>query len=893
MPMTDSTKKRWYQALHVAQAAVTQDEGRLFVVVVRALLSFVNDSTQADFADYLEQRGIVDAIAAKRLRNIVSRWEGVESHPCSLAIEEGSNPLEHRINMESVSAAPAPSASEEPNSVQPILSSWTERQRNTENKYQDVRILGKGGMAEIYEARDRHLGRMVALKKIRDGHPDNEVLQRFVQEAQITAQLSHPNIVPIYDVGTLANGEPYFTMKRITGESLADILERLAVNDAETESQYDRTKLSIVFLQVVQAVAFAHARCVIHGDLKPSNILIGAFGDVLVADWGLASLKPDSMPSDGTAPVMLSPPQSIDFRSRISGSPAYMAPECVAGAAPNEQSDIFALGVILYEILTQQQPFGVFQFSDIVSQVQFHNVVPPRERTPQRGISEEVNAICLRALHPNPQERYANVVELRDAMESYITGSRRRSLALVYHSEAETARERWLELRKHSEGITTEWHDLAARIKPYDDEIKKHPLWKLEEEMLETNVAEERALTEALIGYSQAFGSDPDFAAASDRLADLHLGLFLDAEARQDRRAEIFNLQQVERFHRGRYRDILTGHGRVRIAPQQADVQICRAVRLVERHKKIETGEEVPVAGLHELDLDLAKGSYLFILHAPGRREVRLHVLVGRSTEAILTPYLYLEEEVGAEFVHVPAGPFVRGGDDQALNSHPRSEMILPDFFIARFPVTCAEYVIFLNDLLQKDAHLALQHTPRTKPDGGYLWEKVGGQYVLPRCDADGNPVHPQAPVMGISFHDAETYANWRSRKELLRYRLPSEDEWEKAARGADGRFFPWGNGFDPTFCKMALSRPGRPQPEPVGSFPVDTSVYGMQDASGAIREWCDSFYDDHHETRVLRGGAWYFNPRYCRAAFRHGYLPNIVFTNFGFRLCKSPPTTR
>jgi eukaryotic-like serine/threonine-protein kinase len=160
--------------------------------------------------------------------------------------------------------------------------------------------------------------------------------------------------------------------------------------------------------------------------------------------------------------------------------------------------------------------------------------------------------------------------------------------------------------------------------------------------------------------------------------------------------------------------------------------------------------------------------------------------------------------------------------------------------------------------------------------------------YALPRHDADGNPVHAAAPVMGVSFFDAEMFASWLARKESAPIRLPTEHEWEKAARGADGRFFPWGNGFDPSFCKMSLSRPGRPQPEPVGSFPVDESVYGMRDAAGAIREWTDSFYDPGRETRTLRGGAWYFNPHYCRLAFRHGYLPHIVFTNFGFRLARS-----
>jgi len=196
-----------------------------------------------------------------------------------------------------------------------------------------------------------------------------------------------------------------------------------------------------------------------------------------------------------------------------------------------------------------------------------------------------------------------------------------------------------------------------------------------------------------------------------------------------------------------------------------------------------------------------------------------------------------------------------------------------------------------LNDLAADSPHLALQHVPRTKAEGGALWEQgADGRFALPSRDADGNPVHPAAPVMGVSFYDAEMYAAHLANKTGLRLRLPTEEEWEKAARGADGRFFPWGNGFDPSFCKMALSRPGRPQPEPVGSFPVDESPYGMRDAAGGIREWTDSFFDAGQETRTLRGGAWYFNPHYCRLAFRHGYLPHLVFTNFGFRLAKSAP---
>jgi serine/threonine-protein kinase len=246
---------------------------------------------------------------------------------------------------------------------------------------------------------------------------------------------------------------------------------------------------------------------------------------------------------------------------------------------------------------------------------------------------------------------------------------------------------------------------------------------------------------------------------------------------------------------------------------------------------------------------------------------------------------------VGEGCVPVPAGRFFYGGDRHALNAGPREVKHTEAFAIARTAVTCRDYLAFLHDLDRSDPARAATHVPRTRPDGGFLWLRGDdGRFTIPAKDADGNPAVPDAPVMGVSYVDAVAYAAWRQAQDGRPWRLPTEVEWEKAARGADGRFFPWGNGFDATFCKMALSRAGRPQPEPVGSFPTDTSVYGMQDAAGAIREWCASFYDEAQETRVLRGGAWYFNEAYCRVAFRHGYLPHIVFTNFGIRLCHSLP---
>jgi serine/threonine-protein kinase len=699
--------------------------------------------------------------------------------------------------------------------------------------YEVGALLGKGGMGEVYEARDLELERTVALK--RSLRRDAQSVTQFLHEAKLTAQLEHPNVMPVHALGTLPGGEPYFTMKRVSGRNLDGYLSALARGDEEATPM----RLGIVFLQVVQAVAHAHARGVVHCDLKPSNVMLGDHGEVLVTDWGLAT------------------PAGQQARG---GTPRYMAPELKEGAAPDARSDVWALGAMLYELLTLS-PLGK---------------EAPRERAPWREVPGELEEICAKALSADPKQRFASADELRRAVEDALSGVRKREAAKRAFAEAEGALATYRARVADRDASTARVNALLEKVKPYDGEDVKAPLWAEEEQLERLTLASEQALAEALEGYAQVLGVDAAFAPAADRLADLHLEQFLAAEASGDVHRALFHKRHVERHHRGRHDAVLRGGGTVRVL--LAPTVTAEGFKLVEKGKRFERGERVAV----KTQMPLEMGGYLFTLKESGKRDAVLSIYVGRGSTLVLMPRLYTEAEIGEGFVHVPAGPFIYGGDPTALNSVPRQTVVLPDFFIARFPVTCAEYLEFLNALGEQ----ARAHVPRTKPDGGFLWETdASGRYALPDIDADGNPVHPRAPVMGVSFDDAKAYAAWRSERDGRSYRLPTEQEWEKAARGADGRFFPWGNGFDPTFCKMALSRPGRPQPEPVGSYSADTSVYGMQDCAGAIREWTDSFYDPSQQTRVLRGGAWYFNPHYCRLAFRHGYLPHIVFTNFGFRL--------
>jgi formylglycine-generating enzyme required for sulfatase activity len=221
-----------------------------------------------------------------------------------------------------------------------------------------------------------------------------------------------------------------------------------------------------------------------------------------------------------------------------------------------------------------------------------------------------------------------------------------------------------------------------------------------------------------------------------------------------------------------------------------------------------------------------------------------------------------------ASFVYVPAGPFRVGGDDLAPGCLPANVIELPSFAIHRFPITNREYVAWLSSLREEER---ARHVPRRSPDGGWFLDPR--EPVLP----EGDPVfHPDAPVVAISYDDAHRFSidhGWR---------LPTELEWEKAARGVDGRVFPWGNRFDATFCKMRDSRAGGPCPEPVGSFPADESPYGVRDMAGGSRDWTSSTLGG--EMRVVRGGAWNVTSLFCRLGFRFAYLPHDVYTNVGLR---------
>ena len=233
------------------------------------------------------------------------------------------------------------------------------------NRYRFGDELARGGMGVVYRATDITFDREVAIKVVGPGLADTNAARRFVAEARITGQLQHPGIPPVHDLGTLPDGRPFLAMKLIKGHTLA-VHVRSIRTDIDRDGPEDLERLTRIFEQVCQAVAYAHSRRVIHRDLKPQNVMVGAFGEVQVMDWGLAKeFTPTTSPFLPAAPSsppseeMGNDPDERTMAGQVMGTPSYMPPEQARGEIDrmDERADVFALGGILLTLLTGQPPY--------------------------------------------------------------------------------------------------------------------------------------------------------------------------------------------------------------------------------------------------------------------------------------------------------------------------------------------------------------------------------------------------------------------------------------------------------------------------------------------------------------------------------------------------------
>jgi serine/threonine-protein kinase len=863
-------------------------------------------------------------------------------------------------------------------------------------KYEYLSEIARGGMGRIVMVRDRYLRRRMAMKllNVSEAKPSKYYVERFLAEAQTTGQLEHPNIVPIHELGMLEDGKQFFTMKLVKGETLSAVFRRLAGGDKATLEKYSLPRLLAIFQQIANALHFAHSRGVIHRDLKPDNIMLGEFGEVLVMDWGLAKLKQPQLrvaPASGSLEPVAADPETIcgidslevegTVAGTIAGTPGYMAPEQARGEihAIDERSDVYALGAMLYQMLAGSPPYdqGDGKARVMAAAVNEAIELPSlrlRRSAPFRAsrIPRELSAIAMKALSANPAERYQSAQEFSEEIQRFLEG---RSLIACPDTSLQSLA-KWVRRNRVLVGasaavlilllvatfsvrsymrysMTSHYTNEARRLieaanaerdkrmplvaqgadanDPYADFTKKRAVDQIDEDYT-------AQLEKASEYYLRIFDYDADNQRVRGELAKLYMEMWRATSRRNQNELMEEYARRVAHYagaetYRANYQGEIDGDGKLALDladDLQAEVFIFRYVEtgnwkrllpapfhFAERRVSDEAVTEATAKarlaadgrdgnsifylsfeegyghrlGATPLRLDaMPTGSYLLVLRAQGYEDLRLPVTVARAKELTLKARLLKYGERPTGFTYIPS-VFAKIGGPSAGTQLPNfAWRPSPAFFMQTHEVTFGEYEAYLNGLIAEGRLAeAREHLPR---DFGFQYLTIVGKTIQ---------AHPSLTagwrkwaVRGVSWLDAQHYAEYCSRRDGRNYRLPTELEWEVASRGTDGRRYTWGEVFWPQAARLSQGYGGLTnlqvsQARRQGAF-ADESVFGVWDLTGSQAEWCNDVFLGRDQERVLRGNAWALQPVGLETAFRTSGPQDYFHASTGFRLAMDAP---
>jgi serine/threonine protein kinase len=308
---------------------------------------------------------------------------------------------------------------EEAEYVTPILNSLDE----TRYHLTDEKFIVEGGEKVLHKAYDKRSDRWVAIARPRQHETDMEK-EEFLREARLTCKLQHPNILPVYEIGLDKHDVPYFIMRLLSGKELGYILKEIDKGNPEYTQRFSQHSLLLIFQRVVDAIIYAHSRGVLHLDLKPSNIMVGRFGQAILFDWGMAKVvTPTEKAGTETEIFDADVLNTVLHSGTMKGTPGFMAPEQVSpDGKVTPATDIYSLGAVLYYILTGTIPVEGSTSDDIMKNTRKGKVIPPRKRCPDRRIQSGLASIAMKAMQLYPIDRYPTVRDMQDDLNRYLRG---------------------------------------------------------------------------------------------------------------------------------------------------------------------------------------------------------------------------------------------------------------------------------------------------------------------------------------------------------------------------------------------------------------------------------------------------------------------------------------
>ncbi len=790
-----------------------------------------------------------------------------------------------------------PDTQRPPNGQDPFWG-WAGEERNPELRYEKICSLGMGGMGEVWRVADRLLGRPVVMKVARVDLAGGW-RERFAHEARIGARLQHPWILAVYDAGLLEDGRPYLTLREAIGRPFDQLIG--ALHRASSDGRFGTTpggwtlrRLVGVLQQAAEAVGHAHGLGILHRDLKPDNLLVGPFGEVELIDWGLALCLDEH-----------------DGRGECVGTPGYAAPEQLRGAGLDTPTDVFSLGALLHQLLSGSAPQSDRTAGGWAPS-------PPSSMVPT-----ELWKLAREAMEPDPDRRPADGHVFAARLMAWLDAAAREAEALRWVAEA-AHEQAAAKLLRHEATVRGEAANAQLRqIAVWAPVAEKVTIWQEIDaaQGLAQQAADRAALAEHHLEV--ALTHDPQCAPAHAQLAAAWQHRHAEASARKDF-GEMARCLAKVRQHAGPAEARWVGGRALWMLETDLGGAHLRLQAEVETERRRIPGGppyDYQLDPHGRLEVELPAGSYRGQLRGPNGALLTIHLGLGRGAtvhwggvDGPLDWARAMRDRAAASFPNerlVPGSWVVVGGDAWAPASLPRRRIYVDSFVMEEHPITNAKYIAFLDALVRAGREAeALMWAPRGgaarvgDPAGHIYGRRSDGGFALVP-DAQGDLWDPQWPVVLVDWHAAQAYAAFRAETEGFPWRLPSEVEWEKAARGGDERVYPWGDQVDPSFCCMRESHPGRPLLFPIGEPVLDRSPYDIHGLGGNVRDWCmEAWSTDGPPVdtkgrlqlspatgpgpRVLRGGSWISNTIHVRSAHRHQADAAGPKESSGIRLVRS-----